>query len=55
MRVVDVPATASAVQAEELINAPCEDGYYSYYQMATGLPEGVGVRFFYKLRANSEH
>lgn len=54
MRVVDIPANASAAEVEALINAPCEDGYYCDYKTATGLPDGMVLRMFYKLRVKPE-
>ena len=54
MRVVDVPANSSAAEAEALINAPLEDGYYSTYQTTVGLLEGICLRFFYALRVKPE-
>jgi len=54
MRVVDIPNAATAVEAEALLNGPCDDGYYNHYQTAIGLPEGISLRFFYRLRAKPE-
>ncbi len=54
IRVVDVPVTATASEAELLLNAPFEDGYYSDKIVLTGLPEGIGARGFFKLRVNPE-
>ena len=54
IRVVDIPITATAAQAEVLLNGPYAEGYYSERPIQTGLPEGTGTRAFYKLRAKSE-
>lgn len=54
IRVVDVPVTATAAEVEALVNAPYADGYYSDHMVVSNLPEGVGSRFFYKLRVKPE-
>jgi hypothetical protein len=54
IKVVDVPATATAEEAERLLNAPYADGYYSDKLIITGLPDGIGARAFYKLRVKPE-
>lgn len=52
--VVDVPTEATAEQTEELLNAPCENGYYMT-TLSLSWP-GVGARGFFKLRAKpKEH
>lgn len=54
IRVVDVPSNAPAEEVERLLNGPCEDGYYSDKIVFSGLPEGVGVRGYFKLRMKAE-
>lgn len=54
IRVVDIPVTATAAEAEALLNGPCEDGYYPGAIFNLGLPEGVGTRAFFKLRVKPE-
>jgi hypothetical protein len=54
IRVVDVPITATAEEVERLLNAPYEEGYYTYSQAHLNLPEGVTMRAFYKLRVQPE-
>jgi len=46
--------TATAQEAEELLNAPYADGYYSDKPVSLGLPDGVGARAFYRLRMKPE-
>ena len=54
IRVVDIPITSSAAEAEALLNGPCDDGYYPGAIVSLGLPEGVGARAFFKLRVKPE-
>jgi hypothetical protein len=54
IRVVDIPTTATAAEAEALLNGPHDDGYYNTRIIQTGLPEGIGTRAFYTLRVKSE-
>jgi hypothetical protein len=53
IRVIDIPTTATAEEAERLLNGPCADGYYSD-KIVTGLPDSVWARAIFKLRANPE-
>jgi hypothetical protein len=50
IRVVDVPADATAEQAEDLLNSICNDGYYFMQFRST---ETGALRAFFKLRADS--
>lgn len=50
IRVVDVPAEATAEEAEATLNAVCDDGYYFMQFRST---EMGGVRAFFKLRAEN--
>jgi hypothetical protein len=50
VKVVDIPTTATAAEAEQLLNAPYAEGYYSMRMAQNGLPEGVGARAFFTLR-----
>jgi hypothetical protein len=52
IRVVDIPTGVGAEELEALLNSICEDGYYSSKLVQTGLPEGIGMRAFFTLRAN---
>jgi hypothetical protein len=54
IRVVDIPATATAEEAERLLNEPYAEGYYSDKLVLVGLPEGTGARAFYRLRIKPE-
>jgi hypothetical protein len=55
IRVIDIPTTATAEEAETLLNGPCADGYYSDKIITnTPLPDGVWARAIFKLRANPE-
>lgn len=54
MRVVDIPAGVTAEVAEQLLNAPCDDGYYQFNMTHSGLPDGVTARVFYRLRVKPE-
>ena len=54
IRVVDLLPTATAGEAEALLNAPCDDGYYLNRLVQTGIPEGVGIRAIYALRLKPE-
>jgi hypothetical protein len=54
IRVIDIPTTATAEEAERLLNGPCADGYYSDKILTTGLPDSVWARAIFKLRANPE-
>ena len=54
IRVVDVPSTSSASEAETTLNAACEgEAYYLDKIVFSGLPEGVGARAFYRLRVRA--
>ena len=55
IRVIDVPANATAGQAEALLNAPYQDGFYLDKLIQLGLPDGVGTRGFFRLRMRPEH
>lgn len=50
IRVVDIPAGATAEQAEEMLNAVCNDGYY-FMQFRSS--ETGETRAFFKLRAEN--
>ena len=50
--VVDVPRGATAEEAEQLLNAPYDEGYY-LDRLFDGFAEGI-VRGFYKLRVKPE-
>jgi hypothetical protein len=50
IRVIDIPVNTTAEEAERLLNAPYDDGYYQERLVQNGLPEGIGARAFYKLR-----
>jgi hypothetical protein len=52
IRVIDIPVTATAEEAERLLNALYDDGYYEERLVQNGLPEGIGARAFFKLRVN---
>ena len=52
IRVIDIPNDATAEQAEGLLNAPYEDGFYLDKLIFTW--SGVGARAFYKLRVKPE-
>jgi hypothetical protein len=54
IRVVDVPVSAPADEAERLLNAPFDEGFYLEKTVQTGLPEGIGTRGFFKLRMRGE-
>ena len=46
--VVDIPSDATAEQAEQILNAPCERGYY--LDKLTFTWPGVGARAFFRKR-----
>ncbi len=46
-QVVDVPLNATGTEVEQLLNAPCEDGYYFAHMIAH--PPEVGTRALFKL------
>jgi hypothetical protein len=50
--IVDVPPDATADQAESLLNAPYESGYY--LDKLTFGWDGVGARAFYRLHVKPE-
>lgn len=52
IRVVDVPLDATAEQAEQLLNAPYEDGFYLDKLIVTW--PGVGARAFFKRRVRQD-
>ena len=52
IKVVDVPSTATAEEAEAILNALNPDEYYLDKIVLTGIPEGVGARAFYRMRVN---
>jgi hypothetical protein len=54
IRVVDIPTTATAAEAEQLLNAPYAEGYYADRLSQLGLPDGVGIRAFFRLRVKPE-
>jgi hypothetical protein len=49
IRVVDVPATATALEAETLLNEFINDGYYlrTLSVLPACLPQGIGTRAFF--------
>jgi hypothetical protein len=51
IRVIDIPATALAAEVETLLNEPYEAGFYLEKTQMAGLPSGVSVRAFYKIRS----
>ena len=58
VRVVDIPLTATAREAERLLNEACESGAY-YYKMgyagpANGLPDGVSMRVVFLRHVKSD-
>jgi hypothetical protein len=54
IRVIDIPTTATADEAERLLNEPYAEGYYSDKLVLNGLPEGIGARAFFRLRVKPE-
>ena len=50
--VVDVPESATAEEAEQLLNAPYANGYY--LDKLTFVWPGIGARGFYRLRSRPE-
>jgi hypothetical protein len=49
VRVIDIPPDTTAVQAEDLLNVPYEEGYYLAFVVSWA---GLGARAFYKRRVN---
>ena len=50
--VVDIPANATAAEAEDLLNAPYENGYY-IQSLTSGWAE-IGARAFFKYRTREK-
>jgi hypothetical protein len=53
IRVIDISKSASAEQAEEMLNAPYEEGFYMT-TMYISPAEGMWLRAFFKLRVKDD-